>query len=656
MKNSTNSAKKPKLSIGMIVKNEAKNLRQCLTALQPILAQVESELIIADTGSTDETVSIAREFTPNVMEIEWKDDFSEARNHTVRASNGEWFMFMDADEFWKDTDELVAFFNSGEYKKYRSASYLRQNILPAGKTISDTRNGLVQKDKNTAFIGIIHESIPIKPPQKFLRSYAIHTGYNHATPEQERKKKERNLSLLIRAYKNNPTSLHVISQLCHETVGDKDQTEHKKYIDLGFNMVKNNPKIEQFHFFYHRIALFYFWNNNFEEAIKYVQLYLEKCGKLTVAAIDMYQILAESHQKLNDIDKAIQAYETCLDLCRKLSEDKLDTEPASYDLLLCMEPSFASKINTSLLLLYNSKQDYENVLRLSRDTDPTIKAFLPMYLATIVKAGQFGEAIYAYRQIAKLKDTESGQESYNQLLAVFDGTAKAHPAQIGAAFADYKDGDTYVRLLQLRHADIQGKDIEKELLEFSSFLTNLTSSTNSSNQEVPFAQAEYLFLLMKHDLSFLEEAAQIDIDDMAETIAWMVDKRKDFYQVLARYVNNVNFEEAQSTQWIYNLCITALNAEGLSSAEEGALYRGFTRAAEQHMWELYLPAVLTDEGIEQVAGHYRFAYYSRKADKALEAGDAVGFLRAMKTAMLQSDRFAKAGRAHVERCKTVLGV
>ena len=48
------------LSIGMIVKNEQKYLRNCLTSIKPVLDAVDSELIIFDTGSTDETVQIAK--------------------------------------------------------------------------------------------------------------------------------------------------------------------------------------------------------------------------------------------------------------------------------------------------------------------------------------------------------------------------------------------------------------------------------------------------------------------------------------------------------------------------------------------------------------------------------------------------------------------
>ena len=56
------------LSIGMIVKNEEKNLRACLEALKPLREAVSSELIIVDTGSEDETVQIAKEYTEKVRQ------------------------------------------------------------------------------------------------------------------------------------------------------------------------------------------------------------------------------------------------------------------------------------------------------------------------------------------------------------------------------------------------------------------------------------------------------------------------------------------------------------------------------------------------------------------------------------------------------------
>ncbi|MCH9055820.1 glycosyltransferase [Synechococcus sp. PCC 6716] len=78
----------------MIVKNEAHQLRRCLTAVQPWV----DEIILVDTGSEDDTVAIAREFTPHVYAVEWQQDFAAARNYSLQWATGEWIFYIDADE------------------------------------------------------------------------------------------------------------------------------------------------------------------------------------------------------------------------------------------------------------------------------------------------------------------------------------------------------------------------------------------------------------------------------------------------------------------------------------------------------------------------------------------------------------------------------
>ena len=112
------------LTIGMIVKNEEKYLHSCLDAISPILQQLDSELIIADTGSTDSTMEIAKAFTDKVFHFEWCDDFSTARNSTLGKAQGEWYMALDADEIFENVSDILEFFHSGEYKRYSSATYI----------------------------------------------------------------------------------------------------------------------------------------------------------------------------------------------------------------------------------------------------------------------------------------------------------------------------------------------------------------------------------------------------------------------------------------------------------------------------------------------------------------------------------------------------
>jgi len=121
----------------MIVKSEQKYLREILTAVRPILEQLESELIIGDTGSNDDTVEIAKEFTDKVIQIEWGNDFAHARNQVLEQTNGKWLMSLDGEEILQDCGEIIEFFNSGEYKNYASADIQMRNIVPRELIVND---------------------------------------------------------------------------------------------------------------------------------------------------------------------------------------------------------------------------------------------------------------------------------------------------------------------------------------------------------------------------------------------------------------------------------------------------------------------------------------------------------------------------------------
>ncbi len=84
----------PALSVVMIVKNEAHCIGQCLEGIR----DCADEIVIGDTGSTDDTVSIAQGHGARVFPLTWNDDFSEARNRVIGAARGDWLLHLDADE------------------------------------------------------------------------------------------------------------------------------------------------------------------------------------------------------------------------------------------------------------------------------------------------------------------------------------------------------------------------------------------------------------------------------------------------------------------------------------------------------------------------------------------------------------------------------
>jgi glycosyltransferase involved in cell wall biosynthesis len=93
---STNAAesRRPRVSLCMIVKNEEAHLRDCLRSVRDLV----DEIVIADTGSTDATKAIAREFDAVVVDFVWEDSFAAARNASLQPATGAWIFWMDADE------------------------------------------------------------------------------------------------------------------------------------------------------------------------------------------------------------------------------------------------------------------------------------------------------------------------------------------------------------------------------------------------------------------------------------------------------------------------------------------------------------------------------------------------------------------------------
>ena len=84
----------PKLALSMIVKNAEATLARCLDSVRGVV----DEIIIADTGSTDRSREIARQYNARVIQIPWEKDFAKARNLSLAEVRSDWVLVLDADE------------------------------------------------------------------------------------------------------------------------------------------------------------------------------------------------------------------------------------------------------------------------------------------------------------------------------------------------------------------------------------------------------------------------------------------------------------------------------------------------------------------------------------------------------------------------------
>lgn len=190
---------KPILTISLLSSNRRDTIRKCLDSLKTLRERVSSELIIVDTSQNEEMKKILEEYTDKIIPFTWCNDFSKARNVGLDAAKGEWFLYLDDDEWFIDTIEIEEFFLSGDYKEYTLAYYLQRNYSDyAGTNFQDARVSRMFRIWNQIhFASSIHEyPDPITGKTKLLHSVVEHYGYVYDTEEKRYQHFWRNVTLL----------------------------------------------------------------------------------------------------------------------------------------------------------------------------------------------------------------------------------------------------------------------------------------------------------------------------------------------------------------------------------------------------------------------------------------------------------------------------
>jgi glycosyltransferase involved in cell wall biosynthesis len=187
----------PTLSLCMIAKNESEHIGRCLQSAKDWV----DEIIVVDTGSTDDTREIARSWGATVIDAEWRDDFSFARNISLERATGDWILFLDCDEQLAPGSgpELRALIRGSRYEAY----FIQvSNLTEINSTLLVPSVRLFRNRPVFRFEGRIHEQIATS----ILAHYGqqsigqctvsiIHHGY-HGQEANIQAKIKRNLKLL----------------------------------------------------------------------------------------------------------------------------------------------------------------------------------------------------------------------------------------------------------------------------------------------------------------------------------------------------------------------------------------------------------------------------------------------------------------------------
>jgi glycosyltransferase involved in cell wall biosynthesis len=211
-----------RLSLVMIVRDEEEMLPRTLEAIKPAV----DEMIIVDTGSTDSTIEIAKSFGATVIEREWTGSFSDARNASLEAATGDWFLYLDADEVLvsEDVDKLRSLLG----QTWREAFFLHEtNFTGAegtGVSVVHSALRLFRNRPNYRFSGRLHEQIayhlPAYLPERLSHSSVRVNHYGYLGVVRESKDKaRRNLELLLAQQRETPAN--ALNAFFHYNLGSE---------------------------------------------------------------------------------------------------------------------------------------------------------------------------------------------------------------------------------------------------------------------------------------------------------------------------------------------------------------------------------------------------------------------------------------------------
>jgi GT2 family glycosyltransferase len=232
----------PRLSVCLIVRNEEQFLPRCLASIKPVAHQI----VVLDTGSTDRTVEIAREFGAEVHRFEWCDDFAAARNACLEHATGDWILQLDADEELPPAEhsKLLAALQKEKVIGHR-LPLLNSGLEAEGVSYVPR---LFRNAPGLFYICRVHEqvfsSVLVRAEEWALETahggpQLLHHGYTKEIV-RDRQKVQRNLRLLQQALVDFPDDANLLMNLGLELARSGDLAAALVQYEAAFRSLSSN--------------------------------------------------------------------------------------------------------------------------------------------------------------------------------------------------------------------------------------------------------------------------------------------------------------------------------------------------------------------------------------------------------------------------------
>lgn len=390
------------LSIAMMVKNEEKNIEKSLSAISKLKGSIDIEIIVVDTGSSDNTVDIAKKYTDKVFFHKWEDDFAKMRNISLSYCIGEWILVLDADEVLDNLEEIIRLFNSKEIEKYNTATVKIKNYSTSSKETNSIVNiyRLFRRDESVKYVGIIHERPICKEPVLKSKITFSHNGYINNDYELMEYKFKRNTKLLLKHIEENGDDIYTYFQLSQSYFVAEKTKEAIYYIKRAINMIGNDYNL--FKKSLYVFATYYkelYSMNNYDKCIEVCK----KVNKEDKNILDTYYLLSSCYYKNKNYQEAIKYGETYLKVKKNRANTNVDIEEFSLER--------EDDIIEILVSSYIKLEQYNKVYNLLKSREEYMKkdALLEVYCTSLIMLNKIED-------IKKLLKNNKNENIYDYII------------------------------------------------------------------------------------------------------------------------------------------------------------------------------------------------------------------------------------------------
>jgi glycosyltransferase involved in cell wall biosynthesis len=586
------------LSIGMMIKNEEKHLRECLQSLMPLLDNIESELIIIDTGSTDDSVNIAKTFTDKVFFHPWNDDFSEIRNKVISYCTGEWIMVIDGDEVLDSPNEIINFMKSKDIRKFNTALMIVKNLtdennLSSFSMLSSPR--LFRIDSDLHYEGTVHNQPIFKAPIIKLDCSIIHYGYISTDKELMERKFIRTTSLLEKELKRDPSNFYYWCQL---SVSYAMHNDHEKAMDFGIKAYEalNDSGLnkQEYIYVYMQLAYTYLMNKEYRKA---VEICLEGIA-IKSGILDLYFYLAKAQMMTKEYKSAIENYKEYLNLIESIGKfDDTNVslytsgkyEYAYYDLVVGLEVI----------------EDYESAfVYCKKITDEKLIALnLNNLIYICLKTGNYNYMHEYYnKNVVRLNLQDGFQVILENYLKELFYEKRFEVAK------SLKDIDGLYGLLNnVRCSIIENKELDFEINNY------LQSNVDFNDLSDYYGDFLYYLIMQNADIcNLLSNVRELEFNRF---FVYLNKRYDDFGKKVFTYLKEFNFNEDKSTYRIkkalerYALLTAQLNDEDFIE-----IFNQFIEDGTAYINKIYSSNIILNEDIYELKNEEEgFLLYMSKA-------------------------------------------